>query len=64
MAWHGEDFLEIHPHDAQERGIRQGAAVAITSRVGQTVIRAWITDRMPTGVVYTTFHYPAAVRTS
>jgi formate dehydrogenase major subunit len=60
VAWHGEDVLEIHPHDAEERGIIEGAAVAITSRVGQTVLRARIADRMPQGVVYTTFHYPAS----
>jgi formate dehydrogenase major subunit len=58
VQWHGEDVLEIHPHDAEERGIREGDAVAITSRVGQTVLRARIADRMPQGVVYTTFHYP------
>jgi formate dehydrogenase major subunit len=34
--------------------------VAITSRVGQTVLRARIADRMPQGVVYTTFHYPGS----
>ena len=60
VAWHSEDVLEIHPHDAEERGIRQGAAVAITSRVGRTVLRAKIADRMPLGVVYTTFHYPGS----
>ena len=60
VQWHGEDILEIHPHDAEERGIVDGAAVAITSRVGQTVLRARIADRMPQGVVYTTFHYPGS----
>jgi formate dehydrogenase major subunit len=60
VQWHGEDILEIHPHDAEERGILEGAAVAITSRVGQTVLRARIADRMPQGVVYTTFHYPGS----
>ena len=60
VRWHGEDVLEIHPHDAEERGIVDGAAVAIISRVGQTVLRARIADRMPQGVVYTTFHYPGS----
>jgi formate dehydrogenase major subunit len=60
VKWHTEDILEIHPHDAQERGIVDGAAVAITSRVGETVLRARIADRMPQGVVYTTFHYPGS----
>jgi formate dehydrogenase major subunit len=60
VQWHGEDILEIHPHDAEERGILDGAAVAISSRVGQTVLRARMADRMPQGVVYTTFHYPGS----
>ncbi len=56
--WHDEDRLDIHPHDAQERGIRDGDWVGISSRAGQTVQRARVTDRMQPGVVWTTFHFP------
>ena len=56
--WHDEDRLELHPHDAQERGIAQGDWVGISSRAGQTVLRAEISSRMQPGVVYTTFHFP------
>jgi formate dehydrogenase major subunit len=56
--WHGEDRLEIHPHDAEERGIHEGDWVGIASRAGETVLRATITERMQPGVVYTTFHFP------
>ncbi|MBP6406863.1 MAG: formate dehydrogenase subunit alpha, partial [Ramlibacter sp.] len=56
--WHSEDRLEIHPHDAQERGIKDGDWVGIESRVGQTVLRADVTARIQPGVVYTTFHFP------
>jgi len=58
IAWHQEDLLEIHPHDAEDRGYHRGDEVTLASRVGQTKLRAKISDRMPTGVVYTTFHYP------
>jgi formate dehydrogenase major subunit len=58
IAWHQEDLLEIHPHDAEDRGITDGDEVTLASRVGTTKLRATISDRMPTGVVYTTFHYP------
>jgi formate dehydrogenase major subunit len=58
VFWHTEDVLEIHPHDAEARGITDGAAVTMTSRAGQTTLRAVLSDRMPPGVVYTTFHYP------
>jgi formate dehydrogenase major subunit len=56
--WHDEDRLEIHPHDAQDRGIKTGDWVGISSRAGQTVLRAEVSERMQPGVVYTTFHFP------
>ena len=57
-AWHPEDFLEIHPHDAEERGIVEGDWVGIQSRAGETVLHAKVSTRMQPGVVYTTFHHP------
>ena len=57
-TWHPEDLLEIHPHDAEVRGIKDGHIVSLTSRVGATTLKAKIADRMPQGVVYTTFHHP------
>ncbi|MCB4788169.1 MULTISPECIES: formate dehydrogenase subunit alpha [unclassified Delftia] len=56
--WHSEDRLEIHPHDAEDRGIRDGDWVGIASRAGETVLRATVTERIQPGVVYTTFHFP------
>jgi formate dehydrogenase major subunit len=58
LAWHNEDRLEIHPHDAEARGIEHGDWVGVTSRAGDTVLRVEITDRVAPGVVYTTFHFP------
>jgi formate dehydrogenase major subunit len=57
-VWHGEDILEIHPHDAENRGIAEGDRVALVSRAGDTSMRAHITERVQPGVVYTTFHHP------
>ena len=57
-VWHDEDRLEIHPHDAEERGIVDGDWVGIASRAGDTVLRARVTERVQPGVVYTTFHFP------
>ncbi len=56
--WHEEDLLEIHPHDAEVRGIKDGEWVKLASRAGETSLRAKVTDRMALGVVYTTFHHP------
>ena len=58
VVWHEEDRLEIHPHDAENRGIRDGDWVKLQSRAGETTLRALITERVAPGVVYTTFHHP------
>ena len=58
VEWHPADLLEIHEADAAERGINDGDWVAMSSRVGETHMRAHISDRVPQGVVYTTFHHP------
>jgi len=58
VVWHAEDVLEIHPHDAEVRGIGDGDWVGLTSRAGNTVLRAKISTRIAPGVVYTTFHFP------
>jgi formate dehydrogenase major subunit len=58
--WHDEDRLEIDPHDAEQRGIRDGDWVGVASRAGETVLRAAISERMQPGVVYTTFHFPGS----
>lgn len=57
-TWHPEDVLEIHPADAEMRGISTGDLVDLSSRVGSTTLRALVSERMPAGVVYTTFHHP------
>jgi formate dehydrogenase major subunit len=58
VMWHDEDVLEIHPHDADTRGIRDGDWVGIMSRTGDTVMRASVSEKIHPGVVYTTFHFP------
>ena len=58
VAYHREDKLEIHPADAQLRGIVDGSWVGLKSRAGETVLRAQVTERVQPGVLYTTFHHP------
>jgi formate dehydrogenase major subunit len=58
VAWYPEDVLEIHPHDAETRGIADGDWVGVASRAGETVLHATVTERVQPGVVYTTFHFP------
>ncbi len=58
VVWHEQDVLEIHPHDAEVRGLKDGDWVRLASRAGETALRAHVTDRVSPGVVYTTFHHP------
>ena len=60
VVWHAEDVLDIHEADAEARGIGDGDWVEITSRAGQTRMRVRISDDIPAGVVYTTFHHPVS----
>ncbi|WP_010146626.1 formate dehydrogenase subunit alpha [Serinicoccus profundi] len=59
-SWHPEDVLELHPADAEMRGIRSGDRVEVSSRVGATTLTALVSTRMQPGVVYTTFHHPVS----
>jgi formate dehydrogenase major subunit len=58
VIWHESDVLEIHPHDAEVRGVKEGDWVRLASRRGDTSLRAAVTNRVAPGVVYTTFHHP------
>jgi formate dehydrogenase major subunit len=58
VVWHDADVLEIHPHDAEQRGVKDGGSVEVASRAGRIVLRAKVTERIQPGVVYTTFHHP------
>ena len=58
VAWHEQDLLEMHPHDAENRGLKDGDWVKLASRAGETSLRLKVTDRVSPGVVYTTFHHP------
>ena len=58
--WYEQDILELHPQDAEERGIEDGDWVGVTSRIGTTVLRGSISEKVQPGVVYTTFHFPSS----
>ena len=60
VVWHTEDVLDMHESDAETRGVRDGDWVEVSSRAGSTRLRARITDDIPAGVVYTTFHHPVS----
>ena len=59
VQWLDEDRLEVHPADAELRGVRTDDWVSVTSRMGEITLRAEVTERVVPGVVYTTFHHPS-----
>ncbi|MBO9519199.1 MAG: formate dehydrogenase subunit alpha [Porphyrobacter sp.] len=59
VLWHKEDLLEMHPSDAENRGLKTDDWAKLASRSGETTLRVLVTDRVAPGVVYTTFHHPA-----
>ncbi len=58
IRWYPEDVLQINPLDAAERGVKDGDLVLVESRINKTRLRAQCTEKVPPGVVYTTFHHP------
>ena len=42
--WWEEDFLEIHPSDAEAQGVRDGQWVSLSSRKGEITLRAKLSD--------------------
>ena len=59
VAWHPEDLLEIHPSDAENRGLKSGDWARLGSRTGETTLKVLVSERVAPGVVYTTFHHPS-----
>jgi len=52
-----EAFLEMNPKDAEKNSIRNGQMVKLRSRRGEITVRTKATNRVPEGVVYTSFHF-------
>jgi formate dehydrogenase major subunit len=55
-----EELLEMSPKDASELGIESGDRVRAISRRGFIELMAWVTDRSPEGVCWTSFHFQEA----
>jgi anaerobic selenocysteine-containing dehydrogenase len=60
MQVYGKPLVEVNPSDAERLGLNSNQGVRITSRRGSIEAAAWVTDRVPPGMVYANFHFPAA----
>jgi len=60
MQVYGETLVEVNPDDAEKLGINGKNVVRVSSRRGSIEAQAWVTDRVPPGMVYANFHFPEA----
>lgn len=60
MQVYGEALVELNPDDADKLGVNGRNILRITSRRGSIEAKAWVTDRVPPGMVYANFHFPEA----
>ena len=55
------DAIEVSPSDAAALGIADGDPVRVSSPRGSVNMEVSVTDRLPAGLVFTTFHFPDLV---
>lgn len=60
MQVYGQALVEVNPDDAQRLGLNGKKRVRITSRRGVIEAEAWVTERVPPGMVFANFHFPEA----
>jgi formate dehydrogenase alpha subunit len=60
MQVYGEALIEMNPNDAEKIGVNGNKMIRVTSRRGSIEAQAWVTDRVPPGMVYANFHFPNA----
>ena len=60
LAVYDKALIEVNPDDAAKLGLNGRKRVRVTSRRGSIEAEAWITDRVPPGMVYANFHFPEA----
>jgi formate dehydrogenase major subunit/formate dehydrogenase alpha subunit len=60
MQVYGEALIELNPLDAEKLGAADRTRVRVTSRRGSLEAEAWITGRVPPGMIFANFHFPEA----
>ena len=60
MTLYSQALIELNPWDAENLGLSPDQFVRVESRRGVIEAKAWVTDRVPPGMVYANFHFPAA----
>jgi formate dehydrogenase major subunit/formate dehydrogenase alpha subunit len=60
MKVYGQSLIEVNPDDAERLGLNGSRRVRVSSRRGSIEAEAWVTDRVPPGMVFANFHFPEA----
>ena len=60
LAVYKEPLIEVNPQDAERLHLNGNRRVRVTSRRGSIEAEAWVTDRVPPGMVFANFHFPQA----
>ena len=60
MAIYGQPLVEVNPDDASRLGLNGNKRVRVRSRRGSIEAEAWVTERVPPGMIYANFHFPEA----
>ncbi|RJQ55203.1 MAG: formate dehydrogenase subunit alpha [Nitrospiraceae bacterium] len=55
-----EELIEVSREDAAGLGISDGEYILAVSRRGKVRVKAWVTDRVPQGLCFMTFHFHEA----
>jgi formate dehydrogenase alpha subunit len=55
-----QPLIEVNEDDAEKLGLDGNKRVKVSSRRGSIEAEAWVTDRVPPGMVYANFHFPEA----
>ena len=53
----GEETADLSPDDAARMGIQHGETVRVRSRRGEVRVKANVTDQVPAGMVWMSFHF-------
>jgi formate dehydrogenase major subunit/formate dehydrogenase alpha subunit len=57
---YSQALIEVNPDDAERIGVNGNRRVRVSSRRGAIEAQAWVTDRVPPGMVFANFHFPEA----
>jgi assimilatory nitrate reductase catalytic subunit len=59
-----QPFVEIHPDDARDAGVRDGGFAKVATDLGQCILRVVVTNRQQRGMLFAPIHWSAETASS